>query len=154
MNAVIDNALQTYARLSVETGVEGASPEMLIVMLYDGAIRALNLARPEMERGNIPEKGRLVSKAIDIIDVGLRGALDDGAGGEIARNLASLYDYMGQQLLHANVNNDVGAVDEVCGLLRELKEAWETLVARQQQERTAAMTAQSAGRAATSYGKA
>lgn len=153
MNAISDNALQTYARLSLETGVEGATPERLIVMLYEGAIQTLTLARAEMSAGNAPGKGRYISKAIGIIEEGLRGALDEKAGGEIAGNLSSLYEYMSHQLMVANLRNDTAILDEVVQLLRDLKTAWETLIERQMQERIAAATASSGGRDSNSYGR-
>ena len=52
MTNVIDHALKTYARMDVETGVSGASPELLIVMLYDGAISAIGMARHRLEAGD------------------------------------------------------------------------------------------------------
>jgi flagellar protein FliS len=154
MNAVIDNALQTYARLAVETGVSGATPEMLIVMLYEGAILSLTRARAEMLAGDAAAKGRSISKAIGIVEEGLRGALDEKAGGEIAANLASLYEYMGHRLLQANLQDDTAALDEVCSLLRDLKVAWEDVVARQQGAAAESAPEPARGRGSNSYGKA
>lgn len=131
MNAVIDNALRTYARLDLETGIAGATPEALILMLYDGAIKAIMLARAGMEQRDAALKGTQLSKAIGIVEEGLRGALDPAAGGEIATNLASLYEYMSHQLLRANRENDLAILDEVAGLLRDLKSAWEAVVSQQ-----------------------
>ncbi len=54
-----------------------------------------------------PEKGKSISKAIQIIDNGLRASLDKKAGGEIAEGLDALYEYMGARLLTANLNNDL-----------------------------------------------
>lgn len=153
MNAVIDNAVRTYARLDLETGIAGATPEMLILMLYDGALKAVALAKTAMEAGDAAVKGRHLSKAIGIVEEGLRGALDTAAGGEIAANLSSLYEYMGHQLMRANLYNDSAILDEVSGLLRDLRSAWEQVVARQN-EPAAAAPAAPEGRAATSYGKA
>ncbi|MFO1321518.1 MAG: flagellar export chaperone FliS [Burkholderiales bacterium] len=153
MNAVIDNALRTYARLDLETGISGATPEALILMLYDGAVKAIALARAAMEQGDASLKGRQLSKAIGIVEEGLRGALDLAAGGEIATNLASLYEYMSHQLMRANLHNDLAILDEVSGLLRDLKSAWEQVVA-QQSGHAAAPPSATEGRPATSYGKA
>lgn len=131
MNAVIDSALNTYARLEVETGVSGATPEMLILMLYDGAIREVTMAQLSLERDEVTAKARHVHKAYRIIEEGLRCALDTAAGGDIARNLGDLYDYMCQRLTLANTRNDADALAEVERLLVELREAWGTLVSRQ-----------------------
>jgi flagellar protein FliS len=72
-------------------------------------------------------KGASISKAITIIDEGLKACLDKSAGGELAQNLSSLYDYMNQRLLIANLKNDTGILDEVSQLLTELKGAWESI---------------------------
>jgi flagellar protein FliS len=56
---------------------------------------------------------------------GLRSSLDKDKGGDIAENLDSLYEYMGRRLLEANVNNDIAILDEVYGLLAEIKQGWD-----------------------------
>jgi len=71
-------------------------------------------------------KGESISLAIAIID-GLKGSLDLEGGGEIATNLEALYDYMVHRLFHANINNDVQVLEEVRGLLRGIKEAWDSI---------------------------
>lgn len=154
MNGVMERAASTYATLDVEGGVLGASPQVLIVMLYDGAIRAIVAARAAAEGRDYAAKGQALSKAIGIIDEGLKPALDLEAGGEIAANLSDLYEYMTRQLMLANLRNDVAAMDEVVRLLRELKSAWESLVSTQVgREPDAGVTAQ--GRSgSSSYGKA
>ncbi|MEI7970556.1 MAG: flagellar export chaperone FliS [Betaproteobacteria bacterium] len=152
MNAVYASAMNTYARTEVETGVNDATPEKLIVMLYDGAIRAISTAHLAMQRHDLTTKGIQISKAIGIIEEGLNGSLDLKAGGEIARNLADLYDYMCNRLLTASARNDLSALEEVRRLLSELRDAWNTLVTRQN---AAANPDQPAQRAdASSYGKA
>jgi flagellar protein FliS len=110
--------------VGLETGIASASPHKLIVMLYDGALVALLSAKTNIAANNIAAKGSAISKAITIIDNGLRASLDKEAGGEIASNLDALYDYMSRRLLHANLKNDVPAIDEVHGLLADLREAW------------------------------
>lgn len=152
MSNVIDQALKTYARLDVETGIAGATPEMLIVMLYDGAIRAIGTARVRLEAGDKPGKGQAISKAIGIIEEGLRGSLAPGVGGEIADNLGSLYEYMSHRLMVANLRDDVAMLDEVATLLRELKTAWESLV-NGQGTRGATAEAAPSVRDPMSYGK-
>ena len=77
-----------------------------------------------MEAGEIPQKGAAISKAIDLITNGLRASLDMEAGGELADRLGSLYEYMAQRLLFANLKNSIAALDEVAELLSSLREAW------------------------------
>jgi flagellar secretion chaperone FliS len=116
-----------YAKVGVETGVASASPHKLIVMLFDGALMALNAAQQQMQAGDIPGKGQSISKVISIIDSGLRASLDHKAGGSIAINLDALYEYMSRRLLSANLENNPAILEEVRGLLLDLKGAWETI---------------------------
>lgn len=113
-----------YAKVGVETHVSEANPHQLVVMLFDGALLAINSAAISMSQGDIPSKGKGISKAIEIITYGLKASLDKEAGGELAQRLAALYDYMASRLFFANANNDAGALNEVAKLLGELREAW------------------------------
>jgi flagellar protein FliS len=119
--------VNAYAKVGVETGVSSASPHQLIVMLFDGAMKALGAAIINMKANNIAAKGEAISKAILIIDSGLRASLDKKAGGEIAEGLDSLYEYMGNRLLQANLKNDVGILEEVQKLLGDLRSAWNAI---------------------------
>lgn len=116
-----------YAKVGIETGVIAASPHKLIVMLYDGAIVSLSNAVHHMEKGDIPAKGNSISKAIAIIENGLRASLDKKAGGEIALSLDALYEYMNNRLLQANAQNQADGLIEVQNLLKDLKSAWEAI---------------------------
>lgn len=116
-----------YAKVGIETGVISASPHKLIVMLYDGAIVALNNAVQHMKNSDIPAKGHSISKAIAIIENGLRASLDKKAGGEIAESLDALYEYMSNRLLQANMSNQPEGLVEVQNLLRDLKFSWEAI---------------------------
>lgn len=113
-----------YATVGLETGVASASPHKLVVMLYDGVIVALLSAINGIKSSNVAAKGAALSKAITIIDNGLRASLDKKAGGEIAENLDALYDYMGRRLLEANIKSDAAIVEEIHGLMSNLREAW------------------------------
>ncbi len=124
MFGTTSRGVNAYAKVGLETGVSSASPHKLIVMLYDGALAAIMTAITQMKAGNIQEKGKAISKAIRIIDDGLRASLDKEAGGEIARNLDALYDYMSRRLLEANINNSPEMLDEVRGLLADLRDTW------------------------------
>ncbi len=125
MNPV--NALNIYKNVGLESGVTAASPHQLILMLYQGALLAIASAKKHMVAENIAAKGASITKAIQIIDEGLKACLDLKQSGEIGRNLYDLYDYMNQRLLIANLKNDIAMLDEVSGLLNELKGAWESI---------------------------
>ncbi len=121
------SGVNAYAKVGIETGVISASPHKLIVMLFDGALVSVNAAIMHMKADNIPAKGAAISKAIMIIDSGLRASLDKKAGGEIAEGLDALYEYMGSRLLQANLKNQVDILEEVQRLLGELRGAWNAI---------------------------
>ena len=116
-----------YAKVGIETGVIAASPHKLIVMLFEGAIVAISNASQHLSNGEIASKGQSISKAIAIIENGLRASLDKKAGGEIASNLDALYEYMSARLIRANLDNNQDMLTEVKNLLRDLKSAWEAI---------------------------
>ncbi|MEZ0605116.1 flagellar export chaperone FliS [Paraburkholderia sp. IW21] len=113
-----------YARVGVETGVMGASPHRLIVMLYQGARQAIAQARMHLQMGNVPARGEAIGKAIQIVESGLQQSLNIEAGGEIAERLDALYSYMSRRLLEANIKQSETMLAEVDGLLATLEEAW------------------------------
>lgn len=116
-----------YAKVGVETGVMAASPHRLTAMLFEGAMVALSTALLQMKAGNIAGKGQAISKAIMIIDGGLRASLDMNGGGSIGASLDALYEYMSARLLTANLKNQPELVEEVQRLLGELKTAWDQI---------------------------
>jgi len=117
---------KTYQDDALEMEVYGASPVGLIVLLYEGAIRAINQAKVMMQQQQFAEKGRLINKAIDIIE-GLRVVLDHEHGKEISKNLEDLYVYSKYRLGVANVKNDTGILDEVANLLGVILPSWKEL---------------------------
>ena len=123
----VTTAVKAYAKVGVESGVISADPHKLILMLFQGALLATSMAKNQILRKEISAKGKSISQAISIIDDGLKACLDKKVGGELAQNLASLYDYMVSRLLAANLKNDVILLDEVIGLLKELMGAWEQI---------------------------
>ncbi|MBK6357474.1 MAG: flagellar export chaperone FliS [Betaproteobacteria bacterium] len=124
MFGMMRSPAESYAKVSVDAAVETADPHRLVLMLFDGAMTAISLARIQMQNGQIPEKGAAISKAIDLITNGLGASLDIESGGDLAERLAALYEYMAQRLLFANMKNSVAALDEVSELLGSLRDAW------------------------------
>jgi flagellar protein FliS len=115
--------LGAYQNVAAHGGVAAADPHGLVLMLMDGALQRLAAARGCTERGKLVEKSQLLHRVVQIIGE-LRGSLDLSAGGQIANNLAELYDYMCRRLLKASLENSVQLLDEVSGLLREIRGAW------------------------------
>jgi flagellar protein FliS len=116
------NGIGTYQQVAIGTQSKGR----LVVMLYDGAIRFLKLAIHELEAGNYAAKGRYIIRAQDIIKE-LNVVLDMEAGGEIAKNLRSLYIFMNRHLRHANARRSPEMIQEVIKLLEELNQSWKAI---------------------------
>ena len=136
MNANPSNALGQY-RTNDAYGAASGDRMQLILCLMDGALDRIIIAKGHMHRQEIAAKGEAISRAIGLID-GLRTALDKDRGGDIAGNLERLYDYMMRRLVEANFRNDEARLDEVAGLMEEIRAGWAT-IARPQ--RTAAADA-------------
>lgn len=126
MNARMNNALNQYAKVGTNAGVAAANPHRLIQMLMEGALEKIATAKGHMQRGEIEQKGRYINWAISIIS-GLSSSLDQEQGGELAERLNDLYLYMNDQLFKANVENDTAKLDEVSGLMREVKMGWDAI---------------------------
>ncbi len=122
MNAVF--AMKQYQQVSVHSGIMDASPHRLVQMLMEGMLEKIALAKGSMANNNIASKGENISKAIAIVG-GLQGSLNIDEGGEIAENLSNLYDYMTNRLVIANLRNDETILDEVAGLMVEIKMGWD-----------------------------
>lgn len=124
-----------YARIGTESGAMSASPHQLITMLFEGAKTAITMARHHMANNEISAKGNAISKAINIVDNGLKASLDAEAGGkagaELVANLGALYDYVSQRLLFANLRNDPALLDEADRLLDNISAAWRDIAPQQ-----------------------
>lgn len=116
-----------YAQVGVQTGVASASPHQLITMLYDALCQQLLVAGDAITAKQVSRKGEALSKAVRILEDGLRASLDCDRGGNIALQLDSLYEYMVSRLLTANLHSDIHAVEEVSRLVGELREAWQAM---------------------------
>lgn len=116
-----------YAQVGLESGILAASPHQRISMLFDHYQAAIRMARLQMQAGNIPEKGKAITRAINIVSRGLRGALDLEQGGDIARQLDDLYDFVVRLLLRANLDNDEAALNTAAELLGPIASAWNAI---------------------------
>ncbi len=112
-----------YAKVGLETDVQAASPHRLVAMLFDGAFDAMAQATAAIQAGNVELKGRALSRAVRILDEGLRAGLDLSAG-QLATDLRELYGYVCMRLTHANLKSDLAAIEECQRLLAPVREAW------------------------------
>lgn len=115
--------LAAYRSVAAHGGVDAADPHRLILMLLDGALERIATARGAIENHAQEAKNSMLHRAVAIIDE-LRASLNLQAGGQIAANMADLYEYSGRQLIRANVENRTDLLDEVSNLLREIRSAW------------------------------
>jgi len=123
------NGIQSYRKTNVVT----SDPVRLVIICYEGTIDSLKLAKEKMKEKNYEKKAKAIIKAQDIIDE-LLGSLDLEKGGAIASNLSSLYNYMLRRILYGDVNRDIGAIDEVIGILTELLSAWQEVASKPDSE--------------------
>lgn len=115
------NPYQAYQQNSVMT----ASPQELTLMLYNGSLKFMKLAKRAMIENDFQEKNTNIIKAQNITQE-LRVTLDPDA--EISKNMEQLYEYMYTRLIEANTKNDVGVLEEVEGLMVELRDTWKQVM--------------------------
>lgn len=127
MSFVLPSSSAAYARVGLESGVQSADPHRLILMLYEGALVAIAQAQAAMRAGDLRVKGESVSKAIQIVEQGLKASLDDTAGDELAQHLRALYDYITERMLFASMRNQPAGLGEAARLLGQLRDAWEQI---------------------------
>ncbi|RTR32582.1 flagellar export chaperone FliS [Shewanella atlantica] len=119
-------SLQSYRKVSLDNEIAVASPHRIIQMMFEGALQRLAQSRYAIENGDMATKGVNIGKAIGIIS-GLNSSLNMEAGGEMAGNVSDLYDFMLQRISDANINNDLQAIDDVCSILKTIKEGWDAI---------------------------
>lgn len=115
---MIRNPYQQYKHNQIQT----AHPHQLILMLYEGAIKNLYMARQALDKNDFATTNTHLLKAQDIV-LELQYSLNEG-GGDIADGLNLLYDYIYRQLLEANISKDIAIIQQILGMLKELKETW------------------------------
>lgn len=114
----------SYRNLAVETSVSQANPHQLVGLLFEALMQSLATAKGSMLNKDIPAKGRAISRAVRILEEGLKAGLDTARGGELALNLLSLYDFCIFRVTDANLHNDIAIIDEVINLIRPVADGW------------------------------
>jgi flagellar secretion chaperone FliS len=119
---VYGKVLNQYKRSNIET----AGKLGLIIMCYERAIQLLTQVKDHIQEKEMVKKAQKVKKVLDIISE-LQGCLNMEKGGQIARNLDSLYSYITKRLLVGDIRKDLTVYDEAIRILTELKDAWQTI---------------------------
>lgn len=121
-----------YQQVRTQGGLETADPHGLITMLMDGALERIRFARACIATGNVAAKGEAISKAIEIVGA-LQSALNHEVKTPLVGQLEALYGYMTHRLLQANLHSDSDLLDEVSGLLGQIRESWVAIPAEARQ---------------------
>ena len=119
--------MSTYGRGAqqyLQTQVRSRTPLELVVMLYDGALRAVTTAAEAQAKRDIRTRGDNVSKALGIV-AELQSSLDREKGGKVAEELDELYAWMTSRLVDATIKQDVKPLNEVKRVLQILRDAWQ-----------------------------
>ena len=126
--------MNPYLKQYQKNEVETATPEKILILLYDGAIQFLNKAKIAIEQNNIPEIHNNIVGCEHII-LEFINTVDIERGGEFARRITALYDYFYRTLIEANMKKDIKKVDEVLKHLIDLRATWKQAIAIANQER-------------------
>ena len=121
---VSTRSANAYKSVGLETSVSGANPHQLVSLLFDALQQSLAAAKGSILSGDIPAKGRAISRAVRILEEGLKAGLDSERGGDIAANLRVLYDFCIFKMTEANFRNDAEMVDEVIRVIRPVSDGW------------------------------
>ena len=113
---------RAYAATQRETGVSSARPIDLVVMVYARLLDHLRSAQLQMAEGT--DASDSLTKAVELITTGLEACLDKAQGGEIAENLAVIYDWANREILLARLRRDSEKIQGVINALQPLSEAW------------------------------
>lgn len=113
-----------YRQVGVATSVESATPHKLVQMLFDGYMDAVMQARGAMRNKQVEAKGKAITRAVRIIDEGLKACLNLREGGPLAHDLSALYAYVTTRLTQANIRNDESILEECVSLVEPLRQAW------------------------------
>ena len=110
-----------------ENSVKTASPTKLVELLYKNSIERIDKAIKAIDNNNLIEANNEIIRVEDII-LELNVSLNIEKGGEVAKNLRLLYNYIYEQLVQANLKKDIDILSEVKSLIKELYETWKEIV--------------------------
>jgi flagellar secretion chaperone FliS len=124
--ATMRNASALYRQTRAQGSVEGADRHQLVAMLLDGLVDRISQARGHIMHKDIAAKGQAFSKAIGILGE-LRRSLNHDVEPVLTGRLDALYDYISRRLIHAQLNDDLRALDESERLIAPIRQAWHAI---------------------------
>lgn len=119
-------ASNAYRTLATESSALGADRHQLICLLFSGTQSAIGQARAALAKGDIAMKAQASSKAIRLVDEGLKVAVNRSVG-EMGESLYQLYEYCARRLLQGHLRHDDAAYAEVARLLHEIDTGWRAI---------------------------
>jgi flagellar secretion chaperone FliS len=126
MSYAMQNPSALYRQTKAQGSVEGADRHQLIAMLLDGLVDRISQARGHILHKDVPAKGQAFAKAIGILTE-LRRSLNHDIEPTLTGRLDALYDYITRRLLHAQLNDDLRALDESERLVAPIRQAWHAI---------------------------
>jgi flagellar protein FliS len=119
-------ASNAYRNLAAESSALGADRHQLICLLFSGTQSAIGQARAALAKGEMEMKAQASSRAIRLVDEGLKVAVDRSVG-EMGESLYQLYDYCTRRLLQGHLKHDDAAYAEVAHLIHEIDTGWRAI---------------------------
>jgi flagellar secretion chaperone FliS len=126
----VNNPYQTYQNNAVTT----ASPGELTLMLYNGCLKFIQLAKKGIQDKNVELKNTNIQKAQNIVSE-LMVTLNTDV--EVSQNMMTLYDFINRRLIDANVKNEIQALEEAEGLIVEFRDTWKQIIQMNRQKQHA-----------------
>ncbi|ETX09417.1 flagellar protein FliS [Marinomonas ushuaiensis DSM 15871] len=124
--------IQAYRKDSIKSDLASADPHRVIQLLMQGALEKLALGKGCIERSDWEGKSAALTRAVEIINA-LRDALDRDVNPELVDNLETLYEYMTVRITEASASKDTSIIDQVIGLILQIKGAWDQISAADKQ---------------------
>jgi flagellar protein FliS len=126
MSYAMRNRSTLYHQVKAQGSVEGADRHQLIAMLLDGLVDRISQARGHILHKDVPAKGKAFSKAIGILGE-LRRSLNHSVEPTLTGRLDALYDYISRRLIHAQLYDDLRALDESERLIAPIRQSWHAI---------------------------
>ena len=120
------NGAKQYQQVNATSEALEADPHRLIQLLLEAALTRMAQAKGAIERKDMEAKASLLGRVTDILQT-LQLSLNHDAGGQLSTDLERLYDYMIRRLMEATSHNDIKMIDEVMGLLLNVKSGWDAI---------------------------
>lgn len=125
--------LQAYKKIGIESNILASNPHQIIIMMFDGALQSIAVAKGAIERKDLELKSKSLTKFINILSA-LRSSLDFDSEPEISQHFDDLYAYCIERMNEISISLDVSGINEVTNLLSPLRDAWSEMPEESKQE--------------------